>query len=131
MKENNRLRQHVIDRVFDEADAAYVKLASPGHEGLFHSERKRLALMCIGDVRQHAKAIRAAHAREARNSRELHPIAELQIAANFAKLSLLCGALSLWVRVFGPERTQSVAGYIASVSARLQRETAADGLAAR
>src|SRR5262245_398305 len=79
-------RQAIFDRFFGEEDVRYVRQTTHEARTIFHQERKRLALMCIAEIRDDAGKARSFHAAHARQSEQLQFSSEFSIAADFTRL---------------------------------------------
>src|SRR5262249_42974637 len=88
-----------------------------------HSERRRLALLCIAEIREDAGRARSFHAAHARQSEQLQFSSEFSIAADFSRLVFFCALLRIWVQLFGPDHIGSFAAYVAGPSGRLRRSS--------
>jgi len=137
----------LVEQVFGRQDFAYISsIGSNELTDLFMSERKRLALMWIGQIRKQVRALKDFHVSRSRMFTHMSRWREFSIALDFAGLEIRCRVLQLLMRWRGPyaapnfaRRTATTAGRLCSVldqclafltpgtPARLGSESGADG----
>ena len=92
-----------VERVFGRQDVEYVEsLGSTEIRKLFLTERKRLALLWIREVREQVSALKELHTRQARLFANLSGRTEVSIAIDFAYLQIQCAILEQMIRWRGP-----------------------------
>jgi hypothetical protein len=109
----------LVKRVFAKEDWDYVRAETPKsvHE-LFMDERKGIALLWLGQVREQICSLRRFHRGAARHCAKLSPRLELQLAMSFAVLTSACRALQVLVYVGGPYVAPRMVGTVANAAAR-------------
>jgi hypothetical protein len=92
-----------VERVFGRQDVEYVEsLGSTEIRELFLTERKRLALLWIREVRKQVGALKEFHTRQARLFANLSRRTEFSIAIDFAYLQIQCAILEQMIQWRGP-----------------------------
>ena len=100
----------VLPHVFSSCDWDFVRSVDSAFvRKLFRRERKGVALKWVAETSATLNIIMREHALAARHSRNLNPLTELSLLARYVTLLLLCGLLSIAVRIAGPERLAGLA----------------------
>lgn len=98
----------VMDRILAVDDAAFIaSLHDRRIQRVFLSERRRLALAWVRQMRREAGRLRRTHVQGVRETGDLRPVMEVRIAGEFALFVLLCAILMMLVRLWGPFRTRA------------------------
>ena len=115
------LPEELVRRIFARDDLNYVlSLRAPKTvRDLFVSERKKIALSWITQVRSQISNLKRFHVGAARSYAQLGLRTELQLACHFAALLVACRALSMAIYVAGPYAAPSMVGATASAAARI------------
>jgi hypothetical protein len=109
-------------RIFSASDLQFVQCQnSPRTLQLFRRERKRLALLFIGELRARTRQIKTLHALAARRAANPNPGAEVQIALGYFFILFLTGVLSLLIQIFGISAIRFLAAPASALAARLSR----------
>jgi hypothetical protein len=87
----------------------------------FSVERKRLALLFLGELRARTRQIKALHALVARDATNPNQGAEVQIALGYFFILFLTGALSLLIQIFGISAIRFLAAPASALATRLSR----------
>jgi hypothetical protein len=117
------LPAELVEQVFGRQDFAYVSsIGSDKLTNLFMSERKRLALMWIGQIRKQVRALKDFHVSRSRMFTHMSRWREFSIALDFAGLEIRCHVLELLMQWRGPyaatdfaRRTALTAGRLCSI----------------
>jgi len=109
-----------LPKVFSVRDWDFVcELNSAALKKLFIRERKRVALTWVAETSALLTLVMRSHALAARHSSNLNPVTELKILAHYLSLLVLCGVLSLSIRVVGPVRLGGLAQLAHAMTLRL------------
>ena len=116
------LPAELVDQIFGERDLTYVAtIGSNEIRSLFLSERKRLALTWIRQVRRQVRALKDFHVSRSRMFTQMSRWRELSLALDFAGLEARCRILQLLLLWRGPyaapdfaRRTAATAGRVCS-----------------
>jgi hypothetical protein len=108
------------DAIFSEADWRFIlNERSPLLTELFTEERRALAVQWLNDRAARIRAVRAKHLENSRYSQDLNVLAELKLLALFQYLIVLCGCMSLVVRVAEPTAPRKLALHFEKMAGRL------------
>ena len=141
------LPAELVEQVFGRQDLAYISsIGSTKLTNLFMSERKRLALIWISQIRKQVRALKDFHVSRSRMFTHMSRWREFSIALDFAGLEIRCRVLQFLMQWRGPyaapdfaRRTALTAGRLCSVldqslafltpgiPAQLGSESGADG----
>lgn len=118
------LPPEIIGRILAEEDRDFMASEAPERlQPLFFDERKRIALLWVGEVRRQIISLSHFHRNSARFYGQLKPGTELRLAAEFAGLLLACRAAQCVLYVAGPyavpnvmEKTAAAATHICALS---------------
>jgi hypothetical protein len=114
------LPEELVHRIFAKEDLEYVSSAAPRHvRDLFITERKKIAIAWISQVRCQVSSLKRFHVGAARSYAKLGLRNELELACQFATLLFACRALRLAVSVAGPYVAPSMVGSTAAAAARI------------
>jgi hypothetical protein len=106
--------------VFSDGDWEFVRqMNSLALKKLFITERKRVALSWVAETCAALNLVMRQHALAARHSSNLNPVTELTIFAGYLSLLVLCGLLSLTIRLMGPMRLGGLAQLAHGTSLRI------------
>ena len=116
------LPAELVDQIFGERDLAYVAaIGSNEIRSLFLSERKRLALTWIRQVRKQVRALKDFHVSRSRMFTQMSRWRELSLALDFGGLEARCRVLQLLLLWRGAcaapdfaRRTAATAGRVCS-----------------
>lgn len=118
------LPEELVHRIFARDDLEYVSSTAPKQvRDLFISERKKIAIAWIGQVRSQIASLKRFHVGAARSYAQLGLRTEIELGCQFAALLIGCRALQLAVSVGGPyaaprmvEATATAAAKICTIS---------------
>src|SRR5215469_13318497 len=97
------LPAELVAQIFAERDLTYVAgIGSAEIRNLFVSERKRLALTWIRQVRRQVRALKDFHVSRSRMFTQMSRRRELSLALDFASLDARCRILQLLILWRGP-----------------------------
>ena len=114
------LPSEFLPSVFSKRDWEFVcQMNSAALKKLFLSERKHVALRWVAETSGALALAMRQHALAARHSSNLNPLTELTILARYLSLLVLCGFLSLSIRVMGPVRLGGLAQLAQAMSLRI------------
>jgi hypothetical protein len=109
-----------VDRLFSKEDLDFVHAQASSHiPVLFHRERRMVALSWLKQTQEHVARLMDFHLRMARQRPDLKPIVELKLTFEYAQFQLLCKLLAGLIRMVGPMRVRSVAGYAVNIATHL------------
>jgi hypothetical protein len=112
----------LVDRVFSRADWEFVRgLQARGIERLFQQERKKIALVWVGQTSALIRRVIGEHARAARQSKNLEFSTEIKIVAQFLVLMAVCGILSAAIQIAGPMPLGGLAHFAQRLSQRVSK----------
>ncbi len=107
-----------IGRVFGRHDLAYIEsLGSRELRDLFLTERKRLALLWIGEVREQVDGLKHFHTRRSRLFAHMSRRTELSLALDFVNLQVQTRVLQMLMQWQGPYAAPSLVRRTASRAA--------------
>jgi len=113
---------HLLSRIFSASDLQYVQRQNNPHVlRLFRHERKRVALLFLGDLRARTHQIKTVHARAALNATAPNPGAEVRIAVGYFSILFFTAMLSLLVQIFGVSAIRFLAAPASALAAHLSR----------
>jgi len=115
------LPEELVQRIFARDDLDYLSssAAPKAVRDLFVSERKRIALSWISQVRCQISSLKRFHVGAARSYAQLGLGTELKLACHFAALLFACRALRLAVYVGGPYAAPRMVGATAAAAASI------------
>lgn len=114
------LPPEMVDRLMAAEDFDFVAFAAPGLvNSLFRSQRKKIVLTWINQVRQQIKSLRRFHLGAARFYVRPSFWSEVSLAIDFASLLIACRALQLLVSIGGPLAAPRMAGATAAAGLRI------------
>jgi hypothetical protein len=113
------LAPDVTARVFARCDLDYVRSQGPKVEAFFLRERKRIALIWVGRVREQVVFLKRLHVGSARYYAQLSVKTELALALDFAMLGIGCRALQVAFFVAGPYAAPGMAKAVTESAARV------------
>lgn len=109
-----------VDRLFSEQDWKFARGHASSHiPSLFDRERKIVALSWLKQTQEHVARLMDFHLRMARQRSDLKPLVEIKLTFEYVQFQLLCMLLAGLIRMVGPIRVRSLAGYAASAATRL------------
>ena len=120
--------RETVANIFAECDWEFISGEEPDFRQAFLHERKRLALMWILQTRGRASRVMRLHRIAVREHPELQAGTELQLAAKYWKLWMLCTALQVTIGARGPFKARSMAQSVTESAGNFW--TAADRLLA-
>jgi len=113
---------NLLVHIFSASDLQFVQCQNDRRTlQLFRRERKRLALLFIGELRARTRKIKTLHALMARRAANPNPGAEVQIALGYFFILFLTGVLSLLIQIFGISAIRFLAAPASALAARLSR----------
>lgn len=114
------LPAETVDRLFARSDYEYVA-GSSGDEvrKFFMEERKRVALLWVGQILQQIRGVKAFHLGAARFYSRLSLRTELRLATDFFVLLCVCRMLQLALYLRGPYAAPRMVGRVAGVAATM------------
>jgi hypothetical protein len=114
------LPAELVEQVFGSQDFAYISsIGSNQLSNLFMAERKRLALMWIGQIRKQVRALKDFHISRSRMFTHMSRWREFSIAVDFASLEIRCYMLQLLLQWRGPYAVPDLARQTAMTAGRL------------
>jgi len=109
-----------VDRLFSEKDWKFARGHASTHiPSLFDRERKTVALSWLKQTQEHVARLMNFHLRMARQRPDLKPFVEIKLTLEYAQFQLLCKLLAGLIRMVGPIRARSVAGYAVNIATHL------------
>jgi hypothetical protein len=109
-----------LPSLFSDGDWEFVRqMNTLALKRLFITERKRVALSWVAETCAALNLVMRQHAIAARHSSNLNPVTELTIFARYLSLLVLCGLLSLAIRLMGPMRLSALAQLAHGTSLRI------------
>jgi hypothetical protein len=109
-----------VDRLFSEEDWKFAHRHAQSHiPSIFDRERKTVALSWLKQTQEHVARLMDFHLRMARRRPDLKPSVEVKLTFEYAQFQLLCKLLAGMIRMVGPIRVRSLAGYAASAATHL------------
>jgi hypothetical protein len=114
------LPSELIARILARQDCEYVVSETPQRiQEMFQSERKRIALSWVRQVRGQIQSLQRFHRGAARFYAQLNFRTEMGLALDFAMLLLACRALQVMLYLRGPYAVPRMVGATAAAAARL------------
>lgn len=113
------LAPDVTARVFAKCDLDYVRSQGPTVEAFFLRERKRIAMIWVGRVREQVVLLKKLHVGSARYYAQLSVKTELALAFDFAMLGIGCRALQVAFFVSGPYAAPGIARAVTESAGRV------------
>ncbi|HTV59812.1 MAG TPA: hypothetical protein VMJ93_13160 [Verrucomicrobiae bacterium] len=114
------LAPDTVERIFSESDVAYVAtLGRPEIRGLFLSERRRIALLWVSQIRSEIASLMRFHRSHSGFYANLSFSAEFSLMAGFWSLLSVCTALQVLIYLRGPFATRSIAGRAVQTAGQL------------
>jgi hypothetical protein len=114
------LPPEIIGRILAKEDMDYMVLEAPaGLRALFFDERKRIALLWVGQVRRQVISLSHFHRHSARFYGQLRPGMEMRLAAEFAGLLLACRVVQCVLYFTGPYSVPNVMEKTAVAATRI------------
>jgi hypothetical protein len=93
----------MLQHVFSSSDWHFVRSVESLYvRKLFLRERKAVALKWVAETAAALNIVMREHALAARQSTNLNPVTELTLFARYLSLLLLCGLMSIAIRIAGP-----------------------------
>jgi hypothetical protein len=112
----------LLTRIFSASDLQYLQRQNNPHIlKLFRRERKRVALLFLGEMSARTRQIKTLHARVAREAVNSNPSVELQIALGYFSILFFTGVLSFLIQVFGISAIRVLAAPASALAGRLSR----------
>jgi hypothetical protein len=116
----NLLPSGLLERIFAKEDLEYVGAEAPKRvQKLFRSERKKIALAWVDQVRGQIQSLRRFHRGAARFYARLSFRTEIELAISFATLLLACRGLQVFMYVGGPYSAPRMVGATAAAAGRV------------
>lgn len=113
----NQIPLQVAESLFQLRDLEYVQQRCSGEVlALFRSERKRLALLWLKEIRLQAGDVFRAHTEQARTNARLESSTELRIALRYWSLLGTCVFATAIIYLFGPFKAHSFARHAGRLS---------------
>jgi hypothetical protein len=111
--------QEFVSKIFSETDRTFVSsTGSPELQRLLMSERKQVALAWVRQTSSFVGLVMREHVTSVRSSQDLQVATEAGIVARYAQLMLICGLLSVVIRIAGPFWLRDLALYTQQLSQR-------------
>lgn len=108
--QDSLLAERVVDRIFSDSDFMYVaSIGSPEVIRLFLSERRRVALLWVAQIRSQIHKLMRFHRSQSGFYANLSLSAEMSLVGGFWSLLLMCHALQLLIYFRGPYEARTVA----------------------
>jgi hypothetical protein len=112
----------LLTRIFSASDLQYLQRQNDPHIlRLFRRERKRVALLFLGELSARTRQIKTLHARVAREAVSSNPGAEVRIALGYFSILFFTGMLSLLIQIFGVSAIRFLAVPALALAGRLSR----------
>jgi hypothetical protein len=116
----NLLPSALLERIFAKEDLEYVAAQAPKRvQKMFCSERKKIAMVWVDQVRGQIQSLRRFHRGTARFYARLSFRTELELGLSFAALLLACRALQVLMYVGGPYSAPRMVGATAAAAGRV------------
>jgi hypothetical protein len=110
----------LLTRIFSASDLQYLQRQNDPHIlRLFRRERKRVALLFLGEVSARTRQIKTLHARVAREAINSNPGAEVRIALGYFSILFFTAILSFFIQIFGISATRFLAAPALALAGRL------------
>jgi hypothetical protein len=125
--------EELVARIFSRADWDFVRgVRCRGIERLYQRERRRVALVWVGQISAMIRRVMRGHAEAARQSKNLQVSMEMNIFTQYLVLMAVCAILSMAIQIAGPLWLGGFAHFAQKLSlrvAKLQESLQADVLA--
>jgi hypothetical protein len=125
--------EELVARIFSRADWYFVRgVRCRGIERLYQRERRRVALVWVGQISAMIRRVMRGHAEAARQSKNLQVSMEMNIFTQYLVLMAVCAILSMAIQIAGPLWLGGFAHFAQKLSlrvAKLQESLQADVLA--
>jgi len=114
------LPPRVFERIFANGDYRYIISAGdPALTAMFLSERRKIALSWVEQIRRQIVSLREFHLGSARLHSQLSPRVEARLAFEFFTLLCVCRFLQLALYLRGPYAAPRMVGRVVAVAARV------------
>lgn len=114
------LEPGTVERIFSESDLAYVSsLGRPEIRAMFLSERRRLALEWVSQIRSEIANLMRFHRSQSGFYANLSFSSEFSLFAGFWSLLIVCTSLQMLIYLRGPFAARSIAGRAVRTAERL------------
>ena len=114
------LPPQVFERIFANGDYRYIISAGdPALTAMFLSERRKIALSWVEQIRRQIVSLREFHLGSARLHSQLSPRVEARLAFEFFTLLCVCRFLQLALYLRGPYAAPRMVGRVVAVAARV------------
>jgi hypothetical protein len=101
-----------VSKIFSESDLTFVSSTGSSElERLLLRERKQVALAWVSQTSAFLSLVIREHVASARSSQNLRITTEVRIVARYGQLMLICGLLSVVIRIAGPFWVRGLALY--------------------
>ena len=109
-----------VDRLLSKEDWQFAQNQDSRDIGaLFDRERRVVALSWLKQTREHVARLMDFHLRLARQRADLKPSVEVKLTLEYARFQMVCRLLAGLIRLLGPIRVRSFAGYAVNAAAHL------------
>jgi len=114
------LPPELVGRIFAKADLDYVtSVGSKQIRRAYCRDRKRIALLWIGEVRRKVVSLRQFHLGAARSFAHINLRTEMRLARDFAALLLVCRFVQVLIYVGGPYAAPQMVGFTMRIAGRV------------
>ena len=120
----------VVERIFSNTDANYVKALPQEIRARFKRDRRTLAITWIRQIRQVTLTLSRMHARGIRGNASLQLDKELRVVLRLVSLLVTCELLTIVVSTVGPVQARVLLRQVAVTLRSLQAELQTSPLAA-
>jgi hypothetical protein len=111
-----------IRRIFSAEDRDFVeRQGSMRLRRIYRAERTRVALFWVRHTSQEVRQIMHLHRTAARETRNLNVTRELGLVLRYFEFRMLCGLLSLFIRMFGPHLLKDLATHALEMSQSIEQ----------
>jgi len=122
------LPQEMALRIFSQQDGDFIRLTgSPRLWRIYVRERRKVALQWAYRTSRETRQIMRNHRLRSRESENLNAAVEAKLFFRYVELRLLCGALIVLIRLFGPHVLVNLAAHAGALSYRIGAALPATG----
>lgn len=119
------LPRGLVERIFSEEDLEYVRRdAAPGVLPVFLSERRRLAIVWLGNTKQRVQEVMAVYRRAVRGSNSLRAAVEVRPALNYGMFLVSCELMRGLIWMFGPFAVRGAVSHMEGLAEHVSVSTA-------
>jgi hypothetical protein len=120
----------IASRIFSRQDREFVlRLGSPGLRSIYQKERREVALLWVARISGAVGKIMHEHKLASRYSHNLDAGAEAKLVLQHLRFRLVCGLLTVLIRIFGPHALGDLAAHVGELYQRISKAVDRSGMA--